>query len=403
VTPSLDEERQSASKPTENFEAYQLYLKGRNAMRGQQDVKNVELAIGLYEEALKKDPHFAHAYAGIADSSLQMYQESKERLWADRALAAAQQARSLNENLFEVHLALGNVYQATGRNAEAIAELRRALELQPNSDDAYRRLGRTYLRSGRAQEAIQAYERAVQVNPYYWRNHESLGAAHLRLGASEKAAQAFRRVVELEPDNVNGYNNLGATHLQLGKYEEAAAAFQKALVLKPTAETYTNLGITYAFGGKFGDAVSMFDKAVQLSPSSELFVGNLADGYRWAGRHDEAQKTYDKAISLAFKELQVNPRNAVTRINLALYYAKRGDVTTGERYAKEALSIDSSNVNILYSQAVVHVLAKHLAEGLTALEAALRAGYPVSMAQADPDLALLRSHPGFGEVIRKFK
>jgi Flp pilus assembly protein TadD len=73
----------------------------------------------------------------------------------------------------------------------------------------------------------------------------------------------------------------------------------------------------------------MFEKAVEMSPNDEWFVGNLADAYRWSGREDQARSTYDKAIALAYKQLQVNPDDTSTMGGMALYYAKNGDSTPG--------------------------------------------------------------------------
>ncbi len=250
VKPSSEQLARGLSHPTENIEAYQLYLRGRNAMRGQQDDKNVKAAIGFYEEALKHDAGFARAYAGISDSALRLYRTTKDPAWAEKALSSAQQGQRLDEKLLEVRLALGSVYQATGRTAESIAELTVASELAPSSDDVFRRLGRAYLQSGRGEDAIKAYEKAVAVNPYYWVSYGALGNAHVQLGAYGPGAEALKKVIELEPSNVSGHNDLGATYLQMGRYDEAAAAFTKALEIQPIAQTYTNLGITNAYAGR---------------------------------------------------------------------------------------------------------------------------------------------------------
>jgi TolB-like protein len=117
LKPSNDELARAASHPTENIEAYDLYLRGRNAMGGQLKVGNVETAIGYFEGAIKKDPSFALAYTGLADASLRIYREKKDGLWAEKALSASQQAGRLGENLAEVHTALGAVYSATGKSA----------------------------------------------------------------------------------------------------------------------------------------------------------------------------------------------------------------------------------------------------------------------------------------------
>ncbi len=403
LEPTSEELARALSHPTENIEAYQLYLRGRNAMRSQQDLKNVQAAIGFYEEALKRDAGFARAYAGISDSALRMYRATKESSWAEKALSSAQQGQRLDEKLLEVHLALGSVYQATGRTAEAIAELTVASELAPGSDDVLRRLGRAYLSTGRGEEAIRAYEKAVAVNPYYWVSYGALGAAHMQLGAYSEAAKALTKLIELEPRNVSGHNDLGAAYLQMGRYDESAAAFKRALELQPTAQTYTNLGIAYAYAGKHTDAIPMFEKAVELSPNGAMFVGNLGDGYRWGGQAAKAASAYDKAIGLALKDLQVNPRNAAARGSVALYYAKKGDQSRARRMISDARAIDRANVNLIYAEAIIGVLGGRTSEALAAIEEALKAGYPLAAAQSDPDLRPLLDEPGFKQLATKFQ
>jgi tetratricopeptide (TPR) repeat protein len=334
VSLTNEQTARAVSHPTENIEAYRLYLSGRNAMRGQQNVENVKAAISLFEQAAQKDPSFALAYTGISDGSVRMYRTTKESAWKDKALAAAQQARNLDDKLVEVHLSLGSAYQETGKTSEAIAELTLASELAPNSDDVLRRLGRAYLSMGRGREAVQAYEKAIKANPYYWVSFGALGNAHMRLGNYEAALVSLSKVVELDPKNVTGHNDLGAAYLMLGRFDDAASSFKKVLELRPIAETYTNLGIAYASNDKHSEAIPMFEKAVSLKPNSEQFVGNLADGYRWSGDATRAAATYDKAIGLALTDLKVNPRNTSARGNLALYYAKKGDQSRCAPYAR---------------------------------------------------------------------
>jgi len=399
LKPTDEELARGASHPTENIEAYDLYLKGRNAMRGQQDVKNIEAASRFYEEALKKDRGFALAYAGIADASLLMYREKKDSFWSQKALAAAQQAQRLNDNLAEVHFSLGSVYKATGKAAEAIAQLQRALQLAPNSDEGYRRLGGAYLASGRKEEAIQAYQKATQVNPYYWLNHNALGAAYTQLGENEKALASFGRVTELEPDNAAGYENVGAAHFRRGEFQECIPAFQKALQLQPYYSTYSNLGTAYFYLKRYNESVQMFEKAVEMNPNEEVAMGNLADAYRWSGQKEKAPATYDKAIALAYKELQVNPRSAITLGNLALYYAKKGNPNRGLDFMRRARSIDRTNVDLIYKEAIVNALASRPSDALKALREAFQRGYSTAEAKSDPELGTLQGRPEFAELV----
>ena len=145
----------------------------------------------------------------------------------------------------------------------------------------------------------------------------------------------------------------------------------------------------------------MFEKAVELSPNSESFVGNLGDGYRWAGQPEKAKATYEKAIALALKELQVDRRNAVVRGSLGLYYAKIGDVKQADRFIRDARAIDRSNVLLMFEEAIIYALSNRNAEALTALEEALKAGYPVSMIQSDPDLRTVRQDPRFENLVKQ--
>src|SRR5438552_2380626 len=175
LRPSSEELAKTGVHPTENTDDYDLYLKGRDALRGTAGTRDIESAVNLFEGALHNDAGFALAYTGLADADLRLYNSSKDPLYAEKAVAAAQKAANINSNLAEVHLSLGSVYNATGKSAEAIKELQKALSLSPNSDDAYRRLGDVYRAGGRKSEAVSAYQNAVNVNPYSCSNHNTLG------------------------------------------------------------------------------------------------------------------------------------------------------------------------------------------------------------------------------------
>jgi len=403
LKPTNEELARSGVHPTENVEAYDLYLKGRNALRGSKGGREVQTAIAFFENALKRDPGFALAHSGLADAGLRMYADTKDALWAQKAAAAAQKAELLNANLPEVHLALGSVYNMTGKNAEAINELKRALALIPNSDEAYRRLAKAYFDAGRKAESIEAYQKAIAANPYFWDNHNVLGNAYFRLGETEKALQQYQKVTELAPDNSIGWSNTGAVYFREGKWNDAIPAFQKALELQPDATIYSDLGTTYFFLKRYEDAVKMFEKAVEMSPKDEQLAGNLADAYRWSGNTPKAIATYDKAIALAYQQLQVNPRSPEVTGDLALYYAKKGDAKNGLTYIRQARALDSADLQLIYSEAQVYALTGHPAEALRALRESFRKGYPPEEARSDPELEKLRSLPEFAQLAAEFE
>jgi serine/threonine protein kinase/tetratricopeptide (TPR) repeat protein len=401
VTPTSEERAKSVARPTQSIAAYDVYLKGRNAMRGQQDRRNVEAAIDFYNQALRLDPRFAVAFAGLADASLVMYRETNDTAWADKAVYAAQQGKSIDDTLLEVRAAAGQAYLATGKTNEAISELTRALEIAPNSDEAYRRLAAAYRVAGRSDDALKMHKLAIEKNPYYWLNHSSLGGTYWTLGDYEKAADEFKRVIEIEPDNVNGYNDLGAMYLQTGQYSAAADTFQRALRIVPTPESWSNLGIANAWMGKFTEALPAYQKAVELSPSTDGWLSNLADDYRWLGNRQKATETYDKAIALAYKSLTVNPNETSTRLNLGTYYVKKGDSARGLKFIAEVIAKYPSDANYLYNAAIAYALAEQKDDALRTLEKSLKAGYPAAFAKNDPDLRGLSGDPRFQALVKE--
>ena len=376
---------------TENYSAYELYLKGRNAMRGQLDAKNVQSAIDLYEQAVKADSNFAVAYAGIADANLRMYRLTKDADWAEKAVSAAQQAQRLNDSLPEVYFALGSAYTATGKTTEAISTLKQAAELAPNSDEGYRRLGDALRAAGNKDEALAAYNRAIQLNPYYWFNYNALGSAYLKFNDNQNAEKAFQKVIDLDRDNAAGYENLSVVYFGMGQFDKCIPVLQKALTLNKRPIGYSNLGTAYFYLKRYDEAIPMFEEAVKLDPASEENLGNLADTYRWAGKTQQANDTYQKAIDAGIKSLAVNSRDAARIGRLAQYYAKKGDKAHASEFIRRARAIDAKDPSLIYAQAVVEWLAGNQQDAARDLQDALSKGYSMQSAQNDPELAKLEA------------
>ncbi|HEY6293086.1 MAG TPA: tetratricopeptide repeat protein [Terriglobia bacterium] len=402
LTASPGEIASISAPPTGSVDAYDLYLRGRDALRNFRDASDISKAIDLYGQALKQDPKFALAWAGMSDASLEMYGQKEENFWAEKALHAAQQAVHLNPRLAEAHFALGSVYYATGHPDQAAAEIEHALQIDPNSDEGYRRLGSTYLAAGRKAEAIAAYQKAIKLSPYFPDNYQMLGDAYLDMEENEKALSAYQRLTELEPDNVAGYNSVGAAYCQAGQWNKAIDQFQKALEVRPSSYAYSNLGLAYFYLQRYAEAVSMFEKAVEMKPDEATAVGNLADAYRWSGQKDKAAATYDRAIGLANQELQVNARDPEVMGDLALYYAKRGDAGQAAILIRRARALNPASAELIYADAVVRALAGQPQEALQGIRQAFLKGYSVQRAASDPELSSLRGLPQFSKLMREF-
>ncbi len=385
----------------QNADAYDLYLKGRGILKDRRDEKGATAALDLFSQASRKDPSFALAWTGVADASLEMYRFKRDSFWTEKALAAAREAKTRNEKLPEVHFALGSVYTQMGKNAEAVSEIRRALQLEPKSDDGYVRLGRAYLQMGQHEPAMGAFRKAVDLNPYYWSNHDQLGRAYYRIGRNDDALREFKRVAELDPANAAVHNQMGIIYARQSLWDNAIAEFQKAIQLHPSPNAYTSLGTAYFYAGRHTEAISMFEKAVEMNPNDPVLVGNLADEYRQAKLKEKAQEAYDRAIQLAYRQLQINPRDAKTFGSLALYHAREGKITEALEFIHRARTYDASDNQLMYDEAIVYALAGRAQDSLAALQRALGNGYSVEEARSDPDLASVRALPGFSDLVKK--
>ena len=402
LTLSPEEGASVKVQPTASADAYDLYLRGRDAIRSFKNADDIAAAISFYQQALQQDADFALAWAGMADASLEMYGQKEENFWAEKALHAAQEAVRLGPRLAEAHFALGSVYLATGRAHDAVSQLRRALDFEPNSDEGYRRLGSAYLAARQKDDAIAAYQKAIRLSPYYPDNYQVLGDAYLDLGKNEKALDAYRQVTKLEPDTAAGYEGMGGVYFREGRWTESIPQFQRALDLQPDYITYSDLGLAYFYLKRYEEATRMFEKAVALNPDQEAVVGNLADAYRWSGQKDKAAATYDRAIELANQRLQVNPRDSDAMGDLALYYSKQGDSAQATNLIRQARAINPADVGLLYTEAVVEALAGRPARALQSLRGAFSRGYSPRQADNDPELSGLRSLPEYATLTTQF-
>ena len=402
IKPTDDEMARASERPTDNIDAYDLYLRGRQALKGPERSKAAKSALDYFQQAIAKDSGFALAYTGVADASIVMYEDTKDSFWAQKATGAAQRAEQLKDNLPEVHFSLGSVYQKTGKTSQAIAELDRGLKLAPNSEAGYIRLGTAYTDDGQQEEAIAAFKKGIEVNPYYWGGHNELGRAYFSIGENDKALAEFQRVTELEPDNVTGWNNVATTYERMGQYPESIPAYQKSIQLDPTWLAYCNLGYVYTILKQYPQAIDSLEKSVALGPNQEFCVGNLADAYRYAGETDKAQATYERAISLAFQDLQVNPQNTEDMGDLAEYFAKKGEPDRGMDFIRRARAIDSKDVELTFTQATVEALANKPADSLRTLREALQKGYPVKEVESNPDFANLQNNKDFQALLKQF-
>jgi len=397
VQPSGGNAAQLMAHGTTVLSAYDFYVQGIGYLQRYERLENVESAITLLQRAIKEDANYAQAQAALAQAYWYKYSATKDPQWVEQAKAAVKAAEGLNSQLPEVQLAIGALNRGTGSYPAAIASFERVLELDPQNLDAYLGLGNTYDALGRTSDAEQAFRHAIEIRPSCWNCFNELGAFLNEHARYKEAADAWRKVTELTPDNVWGYMNVGVVYFNIGQFEMAESYFRRGLEVAPdNPDLYSNAGTVSFFLGRFEEDVKFTEKAIALQSGKYDYWGNLADAYRMIpGDANKANMTYKEAISLAEKQLKVNPKDSDVLSSLALYYSRIGDAKRAREYLSEALEASPNDVDVLRIACLVHLEAGEQRESLGWLEKAVHAGYPREQLTANPELASLRSQPEF--------
>jgi len=397
---SSDAAQRLTQSPTSHVTAFDRYLAGLARLHGPANPTQLEEAEQSFRQALAEDPKFALAYAGLCQRYARGYEQSRDAQLVTRAEDACRQALALDGSLREVTAALGHLYLVSGRYPQAEAMFSSAVASDPADADAYIGLGNALEGQQRSVDAERALRHAVEIEPTYWAAHTELGNFLFRHGRPAAAAAAYRRVTEVIPASPLGFNNLGAALEMSGDFQGASGAFQRSLALEPTRSAYSNLGTVYYFLGRYPDAAHMFEHAAELAAQDHRVWGNLADA-RWQldGGRGQAQADYRRAMALAQRSLDVNPKDAVTWILLAYYSARVGDQAQAERCASRARQLSSDDVFVHYYAALIALERQDTASALADLQRALSLGYPVVLVRAAPDFISLRNDARFRQLL----
>ena len=270
---SPQEERKIASKPTENSVAYDYYLRGRSYARRE----SLEFALQMYEQAVKLDPNFALAHAGIA-YICGIILEIRERhpKWIERAEVACNHALELDPNLAEALVARARMLYSQRKHEEAIEFARRAIALKPDCEGAYNVLGRSYFASGRYQEAADLAEKAIEANGDDYNVYipfinalECLGRFDelKRLRAME--IQLLERQLDLVPEDVRARSLLAADYACMDRPDDAIRQIEMTVALRPNdSNVLYNAACTYGVLGRKQEALDLIRHALSAGYSN---------------------------------------------------------------------------------------------------------------------------------------
>jgi serine/threonine protein kinase/tetratricopeptide (TPR) repeat protein len=277
VTLSPEELEALAVKPTENLQAYDLYLRGKRYAR-RQTRQDLEFALQMFENAVAMDASFALAHAACANACAMFYcNYSRDQVWVERAREASGKAVALRWDLPEVQVSQAWVLYAAELHDEAVRMVKKAIERKRDCEGAYYMLCRALFAAGRYQEVLDVAEAAIEASGEDYNVYvpvlNSLGA----MGKEEAKRNMIHRIIV-------------ALENHLKQVPEDA----RARVL---------LGVNYADLGREDDALRELNLAVTLRANEASILYNAACVYCALKRKPEALDTLHKAWEAGFRDV----------------------------------------------------------------------------------------------------
>lgn len=297
-----NEKKDIERKPTENMQAYQLYLQGIYHLN-RETREDAAKALGYLQKATGLDPNFALAYASISD----YYHTASHYNWLSpedafpKMKEFATRALELDSRLAEGHASLGAVYFHYDWNwREAEKEFARAIELKPSYDGAYSMYYYLLAVMGRYPESYEIAKRGAEASPQFgvrgWGS--ALAGALLRMGRASEAVTRVEELVAQDPDYAGLHSFLGIVYFEAGRTGDAISELRKAVDLSKGEQNFkAGLASVLAIDGQKEEATSILRNLEEASKKTYVSDVSLACILHCLGRKDEAFDHIEKAFA----------------------------------------------------------------------------------------------------------
>src|SRR5438552_5310888 len=280
-----DEKRAIEKTPTENIQAYEYYLRGRQAFH-QFRRSGMQYARRMLDRAIEIDPNCVGAHAGIADccSFLYMYWDASNAN-LEEAGVSSRSALELDSESAEAHTSRALALTLRRQYDEARREFESALRLNPMLYEAHYFYGRACFTEGKLEEAVSHYRDAWRMRPEDYQAIYLSAEALVKLGRRDEALEASRLGVkladahlELNPDDARAWYLSAGALMRLGQREEATERARRASTIDPEdSGVLYNVGCVHALAGSTDEALDHLDKAIQNGFGQREWVENDSD------------------------------------------------------------------------------------------------------------------------------
>ncbi len=281
-----EREKQTLGKiKTQNFQAYNFYLRGREFFH-QERRKNIHFASEMFTRAIKKDPDYALAYAGLADcySFLSTYfEKTQENI--EGAVTASKRAVELDPGLAEAHASMGLALSLNKQYDDAEKEFDNAIKLNPKLYEAYYFYARICKQRGKIEKAVVLFKKASEVRPEDYQAAVFLFTSYNDLNRHSEAKSTAHRAIELiekhlqfNPDDARALYLGGLIFMNLGVTEKAITWADRAQTIDPDDPGLLyNLTCLYSLAGKVEKALDCFEAAIQSGFATREWLENDSD------------------------------------------------------------------------------------------------------------------------------
>ncbi len=292
-------------KRTVDPEAHEAYLKGRYFWN-RRTAEGLQKAITYFNEAIARDPNYAAAYSGLADSYALLgdweYGLLAPREALPRAKAAAAKALQLDDALGEAHVSLAFVLDAFDWDLPAAdREFRRGIELSPGYATAHHWYAWHLSVSARNRDAIAELRKAQSLDPLSLIINADLAELLLLSHSIDDSIRQSRSTIEMDATFPLAHNHLALAYLAAGRRPEAVAELQAAVKLSRGSRVCTaNLARALAESGRTSEAMQLLEQLKREARPGFSGAPEVASVYAALGDDDEAMVWLEKAYNERF-------------------------------------------------------------------------------------------------------
>lgn len=363
-------------KPTESLSAYDYYLKGRNYYYQYKSDEN-DMAIEQFKQAIRLDPKFSLAWAGLGDAYNQRYGRfARGAQWIDSAVYASKKSIQLDSTVSEGYKSLASAYYYLTRYDSSKKLMEKAVQLNPNNVAAVGNLGTSYFMDGELLEALRWQKKSAGLNP----------------------------------KNFIPYQIAGWIYRLLGDYDNAEIWLEKSLQLKPEYDTYELLAYVFVCQGRKKEALDLIPLVLKLDEDDPLIIETAGLIANFAGNALLARKYFE----LNREKNAIVSRDAQFTGNIHLgqiYLEQDKNVVDAEILLSNAFEINKAEIDngsldraFPFNMAGICAIQRKPDEAIRWLDQAISVNWiDYAMLTHGPWFASMRDHPELLKRVDRLK